>query len=227
MIMHNIKLRTNLIHVSEHYRISLLSSGKSNAITNSVVALLNGAGLYSLDVKKEGVARLARWLGEESSTSAPMSPPQCRGVCETLNGHNNVPTLRVIRLRSEAVYKSDADLYKQYFAPNCIFVTGLSSNETGPLADYLIDHDTVLIDSAVPVGYVASGKEVLLVNHDGEKIGFNEVGEIAVRSRYLSPGYLRNPRLTKAKFKRDLSENGNRIYLTGDMCIMLSSACVV
>jgi amino acid adenylation domain-containing protein len=227
MILHNIMLRTNLIHVSEHDRISLLSSGTSNAITNSLVALLNGAGLYSLDVKKEGVVRLARWLAEESITIAPMSSPLFRGLCETLNGNNNFPNLRVIRLRSEAVYKSDADLYKQYFSPNCIFVTGLSSNETGPLADYLIDHDTVLIDSAVPVGYVASGKEVLLLNHDGEKIGFNEVGEIAVRSRYLSPGYLRNPRLAKAKFKRDLSENGNRIYLTGDMGLMLSNACLV
>ena len=227
MILHNIMLRTNLIHVCNNDRISLLSSGTSNAITNSLVALLNGAGLYSLEVKKEGVVRLARWLAEESITIAPMSSPLFRGLCETLNGNNNFPNLRVIRLRSEAVYKSDADLYKQYFSPNCIFVTGLSSNETGPLADYLIDHDTVLIDSAVPVGYAAPGKEVLLLNHDGEKIGFNEVGEIAVRSRYLSPGYLRNPRLAKAKFKRDLSENGNRIYLTGDMGLMLSNACLI
>jgi amino acid adenylation domain-containing protein len=227
MILHNIMLRTNLIHVCEHDRISLLSSGTSNAITNSLLALLNGAGLYSLEVKREGVVQLARWLAEEKITIAPMSSPLFRGLCESLHGNNNFPDLRVIRLRSEAVYRTDVDLYKRYFSPDCIFVTGLSSNETGPLADYLINHDTVLSDSAVPVGYAAPGKELLLVNRDGERIGCDEVGEIAVRSRYLSPGYLRNPRLAKAKFKCDPTERGSCIYLTGDMGLMLPDGCLI
>ena len=227
MILHNIMLRTNLTHVCAYDRISLLSSGTSNAITNSLLALLNGAGVYSLEVKKEGVVRLGSWLREENITIAPMSSPLFRSLCETLKGNKNFPDLRVIRLRSEAVFKSDVDLYKQFFSPKCIFVTGLSSNETGPLADYLIDHDTVVTDSAVPVGYPAPGKEIVLLNQDGARIGFDEVGEIAVRSRYLSPGYLRNPRLTKAKFRRDPTETGSRIYLTGDMGLMLSNGCLI
>jgi hypothetical protein len=68
-----------------------------------------------------------------------MSSPLFRNLCETLNENRNFPDLRVLRLRSESVFTSDLDLYKQYFSPKCIFVTGLSSNETGPLADYLID----------------------------------------------------------------------------------------
>jgi len=64
MILHNIMLRTNLVHVCEHDRISLLSSGTSNAITNTFLALLNGAGLFSLELKKEGVIRLAGWLSD-------------------------------------------------------------------------------------------------------------------------------------------------------------------
>ena len=227
MILHNIMLRTNLIHVCELDRISLLSSGTSNAITNSLLALLNGAGLYSLDVKKQGVVRPARWLAEGKITITPMSSPLFRALCETLKGKNNFPDLRVVRLRSEAVYKSDTDLYRQYFSPDCIFVTGLSSNETGPLADYFIDHDTVVTDSAVPVGYAAPGKEVVLLNQDGERIGFDEIGEIAVRSRYLSPGYLRDSRLAKTKFKCDPTESGSRIYLTGDMGLMLPNGCLI
>ncbi|HEY7559790.1 MAG TPA: AMP-binding protein, partial [Candidatus Binatia bacterium] len=227
MILHNIMLRTNLIHVCEHDRISLLSSGTSNAITNSLLALLNGAGLYSLEVKKAGVVRLRAWLAEEHITIAPMSSPLFRGLCETLKGNDYFPDLRVVRLRSESVFRSDTDLYKRSFSSKCILVTGLSSNETGPLTDYLIDHDTVLNESAVPVGYPAPGKEILLVDQAGKKIGFDEVGEIAVRSRYLSPGYLRNPRLGRVKFKRDPGENGYRIYLTGDMGLRLSDGCLI
>jgi non-ribosomal peptide synthetase component F len=91
----------------------------------------------------------------------------------------------------------------------------------------LIDHNTVVTDNAVPVGYPAPGKEILLLNQDGARIGFDEVGEIAVRSRYLCPGYLRNPQLTKVKFRRDPTETGSRIYLTGDMGLMLSNGCLM
>ena len=160
MILHNIMLRTNLVHVCEHDRISLLSSGTSNAITNTFLALLNGAGLFSLELKKESTMRLASWLSEERITISPMSSPLFRSLCETLPGKNNFPDLRVVRLRSEAVYKGDADLYKTYFSPNCIFVTGLSSNETGPLRDFLIDHQTEVSGSAVPVGYTGSSEKV-------------------------------------------------------------------
>ena len=93
----------------------------------------------------------------------PMSSPLFRNLCEALSGKNNFPDLRVIRLRSESVYKTDADLYKTYFSPRCIFVTGLSSNETGPLSDFLIDPRTEVSGAAVPVGYPVHGKEILLL----------------------------------------------------------------
>lgn len=226
-ILHNIMLRTNLVHVCEHDRISLLSSGTFNAITNTFFALLNGAGLFSLELKKEGVMRLASWLSEERITICPMSSPLFRSLCEALSGKNNFPDLRVLRLRSEAVYKEDTDLYKTYFSPGCVFVTGLASNETGPLRDFLIDHQTEVSGSAVPVGYAAPGKEIFLLDDSGNEVTLGEVGEIAVRSRYLSPGYLRRPQLTKAKFTPDPKGEGRRLYLTGDLGVMLPDGCLV
>ena len=227
VILHNIMLRTNLSHVCEHDRISLLSSGTANAITNTLVALLNGAALLSFDVKKDSVTRLANWLLEEKITICPMSSPLFRTLCATLAGNEEFPDLRVIRLRSEGVYKTDVDLYKKYFHRSCIFVTGLSSNETGPLRDYLVDHESEINGSEVPVGYAAVGKELVLLNDCDEEIGFNEVGEIAVRSQYVVPGYLRRPELTRAKFKLDPSGSKQRLYRTGDLGLMLPDGCLV
>jgi len=227
MILHNIMLRTNLVHVCEHDRISLLSSGTSNAITNTYLALLNGAGLFSLELKQEGVMRLASWLSEERITIAPMSSPLFRSLCETLPRKENFPDLRVVRLRSEAVYREDADLYKTYFSRCCVFVTGLSSNETGPLRDFLIDHQSEVSGRAVPVGYAVAGKAIRLLDELGNEVRLGEVGEIAVRSRYLSPGYLRRPQLTKAKFRPDPKGEGKRLYLTGDLGMMLPDGCLV
>ena len=58
-------------------------------------------------------------------------------------------------------------------------------------------------------------------------MGFNEVGEIAVRSAYVSPGYWRKPDLTKAKFISDPKRGQESIYLTGDLGLMRADGCLI
>jgi non-ribosomal peptide synthetase component F len=53
------------------------------------------------------------------------------------------------------------------------------------------------------VGYPVADKEILLLDDEGQEVGFNRVGEIVVRSKYLSPGYWNRPDLTGIKFKAD------------------------
>ena len=64
------------------------------------------------------------------------------------------------------------------------------------------------------------------MDEQGEPLGYNEIGEIVVRSKYLSPGYWRNPELTSAKFKND---PGTMIciYHTGDLGLMLPDGCLI
>jgi len=67
---------------------------------------------------------------------------------------------------------------------------------------------------------------VLLLDEHGALTGFNEVGEIAVRGRFLSPGYWQKADLTKAKFLPDSNDPEARIYLTGDLGLMRSDGCL-
>lgn len=226
-ILHRVMLRTNSFHICEHDRLSLLPSATSNAITATFVALLKGAALLPFDVQKEGVTRLADWLSQERISICLMSSPLFRNLAETLTGKERLLDLRVLRLTSEWVYKTDVDLYKKYFSPTCVLSTGLSSSETGPLRKYLIGHDADIPGSEVPVGYAVESKEIMLLDDRGKEIGFNEVGEIAVRSSYLSPGYWRKPDLTKVKFISDSKGGDERIYLTGDLGMMLPDGCLV
>lgn len=48
----------------------------------------------------------------------------------------------------------------------------------------------------MPAGYPVPGVEILLFNENGKPIETGEIGEIAVRSRYLTSGYWRKPELT-------------------------------
>jgi non-ribosomal peptide synthetase component F len=58
-------------------------------------------------------------------------------------------------------------------------------------------------------------------NEQGDQVGYNEFGEIVVCSKYLSPGYWRNPELTATKFKQDPIDSKKRLYYSGDLGLML------
>jgi acyl carrier protein len=71
------------------------------------------------------------------------------------------------------------------------------------------------------------GCEILVLDASGNRLGFNQVGEIAVRSRYLSPGYWRMPELTNVTFLSDPEGSDTRIFRTGDLGCMLPDGCLL
>jgi len=95
------------------------------------------------------------------------------------------------------------------------------------MARYFLDEDTPIAGHVLPVGYPAEDKEILLLDEDGAEVGGDAVGEIAVRSRYLSPGYWRRPDLTAAAFRPDPAGGPARIYRTGDLGRRLPDGCLL
>jgi acyl-coenzyme A synthetase/AMP-(fatty) acid ligase len=120
----------------------------------------------------------------------------------------------------------DVELYKKYLPPECILVNWLSSTEVGAIAGYFIDKKTEVSEDTVPVGYAVEGKELLLLDNARKQVGFNEIGEFAVKSRYLSEGYWRTPELTSVKFLPDPDGGDRRTYLSGDLGRMHPDGCL-
>lgn len=226
-ILHYTMVRINELHICAHDRLSLLSSPTAGAIFITLAALLSGAALLPFDVQQEGATRLAPWLSQEDITICYIGSPLFRAFGATLTGKEKFPKLRLIRLASEAARASDLELYRKYFPSDCILVNSLSSSETGIVSKYLIDRKSQIVGSEVPVGYAVEDKEILLLDDSGREVGFNEVGEIAVKSRYLALGYYQEPELTKAKFRPDPEDSEKRLYLTGDLGLMTSEGCLV
>ena len=75
----------------------------------------------------------------------------------------------------------------------------LSSTEAGNICQYGIDKATEIDGEIVPVGFSSEGVEVLLFDDGGRDVGFNQIGEIAVKSRYLADGYWKQS-LTSVSF---------------------------
>ena len=223
-VLHAVMNFTNYFHISADDRLTLL--GRDSLGKHVFEALLNGAALCPVDIKEEGLVPLADWLIQEEVTVYKSFPTAFRHFVSTLSGRENFPKLRLIRLESEPVYKRDVELYKKHFSSHCLFANSFSSTETGPICLFFIDKNTEISGSLIPVGYPVEDIEILLLDALGKQVGFNQPGEIAVRSRFLSSGYWRQPELTRENFFTEPERGEERVYFTGDLGRMSEDGCL-
>jgi acyl-coenzyme A synthetase/AMP-(fatty) acid ligase/acyl carrier protein len=227
-VLHKAMMYTNNLRVCLDDRLTLLHSFSFGACTHHLFgSLLSGASLFPFDARLGAGRRLAKWLITEQVTIYHSVPTAFRQMIGALTGEEEFPNLRVINLSGAPMTKEDVTLYQRHFSSDCILIHMMGATETGYIGGYFISRETQINGGRVPVGYAAEGKEVILLGDDGREIGYEQIGEIAVRSRYLSPGYWRKPKLTRAKFTPDPEGGDKPIYLTGDHGFMHPDGCLV
>ena len=184
--------------------------------------------LTLFDVREERIGDLAEWLIREGHHHLSVRSRRCSGsLASTLTGEERFPRLRLVNLGGEAVTRTDVELYRRHFSDDCVLATTLAATETGTFRRYFLDKDTRFTGSHVPAGYPVQDKEVLLLDEQGKPVEPNQVGEIVVRGRFLSPGYWRRPEATRAKFVLDPEDGSMCRYSTGDLGRMLPDGCLV
>jgi amino acid adenylation domain-containing protein len=227
-LLWDMRRQVNDLRVTPSDRFGLFfSPGFSASVSPIFGALLTGAAVLPFPIHAEGLGRLAEWLNREGITICDMGVTMFRGFAATLAGQERFPAVRMLCLSGDRVTRQDVALYRRCFSPDCLLQNAYGATETRTVCQYFLDHTTPIDDNLVPVGYPVEGKEVLLLNEAGVPIGGDQIGAIAVRSAYLSPGYWRRPELTRAAFLPDPKGGPERIYQTGDVGRWRSDGCLV
>ncbi|MAU01043.1 MAG: non-ribosomal peptide synthetase [Anaerolineaceae bacterium] len=225
-LLHNCRNNTLLYQITANDRLILLySSSVMGAVRVIYNALLNGAGLYHVDVKEHGLPELTRTLLQEKITVYHSVASLFRFFAQTLTSEQAFPYLRGIIMGGEATLSSDVELYKRHF-PQALLYVGIGSTEAGTMRQIVLDKDTILHGSVVPPGYPVENMDVMILDEAGQPVGPGEIGEIVVRSKYISLGYWQRPDLTQKVF-REHPDSGERTYLTGDLGVILPDGCLV
>jgi amino acid adenylation domain-containing protein len=224
--LHAVMRYTNPPRVVPDDRVaSLLSYARVAGMLQIFRALLNGAAVFPFDLQEHGFARLIDWLAREEITILHTVPSVFRQLGHLLTGKERFPHLRLIHLGGELASRHDVELYRRHFAAGCVLLNNFGATETATVREYFIDKTTEIAGNIVPVGYPVADVEVLLLDGDGKEVGPDQVGEIAVKSRYVALGYWRRPDLTRERFRP--APEGERIYLTGDVGRMQADGCLV
>lgn len=217
-VLHTIWWETHELGLSYQDRFSLfLSITYGASVANIFSALLNGAQLCPYAPTDNGLARLVEWVKQEQITVLKITPTLFRLLVEHLQPSEALAHLRLITFFGEQLRKRDVELYRRHFPDTCLLRATYSSSETKACRSFLIDKQTPIDGDLIPAGYPIAGVQTLLWDENGKEVGVDEVGEIVVKSCYLSPGYWRRPDMTEKVFLPDPTGGDERLYRTGDL----------
>lgn len=225
-VLHFTLAHTNRCYLCPDDRLPLfVSCSFSGSASRIYGALLNGASLHLLDLRAAGMGRLYDWLVREEITilwgSVGFGP-----VIQALKDGGQLPRVRLVFWGAQTLHKRDVELYRKYFADDCLLLNALGTTEMKAICRYIMDKRTVIDGPTAPVGYPDPDTEIVLLGDDGMPLGSGEVGEITVKSRYIAPAYWRQPELTRATFVAGPDGGDERTWRTGDLGRMRPDGCL-
>ena len=190
-LLHRVLRNTSFFHLRADDRLACVRSlSFSGAIKDLFCSVLNGAALCLFDLRTRGFARMARWLAEQEITVYVSVTTSYRQLAAAAGAGQSFPALRVIHIGGEPIRWSDLDLHERHFPPTCRLALGLGITESGNVTRLFVDQYARLEDEDVPAGYPLSGMEALILDESGQEVAPGQVGQIAVRSQYLTNGLL-------------------------------------
>jgi len=188
--------------------------GLGSGMADVFNALLYGATYCLYDLQRHGLQGLSAWLQREQITY--FHPPIVlfRQWLDTLAPDEFYPHLRYV-LPSGRKTRADLERLWPHVADDCAVITSYSCTETMQITASALTRSTPLAEGVLHVGAPLPGKQVTVLN-DGQPVAVGEVGEIFVRSRYMSSDYWRQPELTAQRFTRAEDGSGDITFRTGD-----------
>jgi acyl-coenzyme A synthetase/AMP-(fatty) acid ligase len=190
-------------------------------------SLLNGASLFSFDLKTRGIDQFTKWVHQEQISIVHLPTSALRRLADSPESKERLKSVRVIHLTGSPVTRYDFELYREYFPQSTFLAISMGASGGGTICSCVLDNTFTFPAAGTPLGYPAEGIEILLLDERGKELGLNHDGEIAVRSRFLGAGFWGQPELSKAQFVPDHGGSQGSIYLTGDLGRRLSDGFLI
>ncbi|WBB69507.1 AMP-binding protein [Micromonospora sp. WMMD812] len=203
-LLHVVRNQIDILDLGPADRLSLLASFSFDAaIPDLFPALLTGAAVIPVDLRRHGLAHAVEQLARHAVTVYHSTPTVYRFLLDT-PGVDRLERVRVVLLGGEQATHADAARGRDRFAPGCVLVNGYGATEM----TFAARHALPLADAdpsatgPLPIGTALPGYQLRLA----------ETGEIVVRSRHLAPGYL-----DRDSDRFSVDPDGVPAYRTGDL----------
>ena len=206
-------------------RFSMLSGLGHDPLLRDVFApLWSGATICIPDSDDLSPAPLVDWMRRLEISVAHLTPAHGQLLAPSASGaegaSSRIESLRYVFFGGDVLRYDDVSRFRRV-APSATVVNFYGATETPQaISCYEVGAEHPASGAPrVPIGRGIDDVQLLLVNASGTLCGVGEVGEIHVRTPYLSRGYLGDAALTDERFLTNpfSGREGDRVYRTGDL----------
>lgn len=218
-VLHSARSAHQLLRYGPGDRVAhTVSYAYAMSSTSMFGSLMCGATIHALAVRDVPPTALYDWLAQERITKLDVSVGMLRSLAGLADSRPELPALRGINAGGEAVARLDAERILRLMPAGGRLITRLASTEAGTMAALVSERGKIPgTGERLPAGYVPEDIEVLILDEQGQPLPMGEVGQIAVHSRWLIPGYWNQPELTDQRLIPDPTGGDCHTFLTGDL----------
>ncbi len=220
-IAHYINWHKNTFEFNTESRVSQIASVTFDASLKDILtSLISGSCLCIPSVKtRENMMLLAQWLSQEKVTILQTVPSLFRLLTNSLVEQNlSLQDIKEVVLAGEKLYGRDVALWRSLSGHTARMSNLYGLTETTVLKScYHIPEGDLDPGSVLPVGKAISNTLIAVINKD-EICNDEEIGEVYIKSRFVSKGYL-DQELTAALFVQNplVTDREDLVCRTGDL----------
>jgi amino acid adenylation domain-containing protein len=169
--------------------------------------------------------RLLAWLADRKITVTHLTPQLVRMMAAAADSAPVLGSLRLAAVGGDQLTEGDG-VALRLIAPHARLLNFYGTTETPQaqayheirIAERRPDRDelSALRSMPAPVGAGIDGAQLLVMSICGRPAAVGEVGEVVIRSRYLSNGYAGQP-MNSGQFAALAGAGEGRVYRTGDL----------
>ena len=162
---------------------------------------------------------MAKWISTSKISLMHMVPSLFKILLEELNNSSDLEELKYILLAGEMVRGSDVKKFYEIFGNTVTLINLYGPTETTLAKAFYIINEHDVLKTSIPIGKPIDSTEIMILDKDLDKCEAGSIGEIYIRTPFISSGYYNNLEVTKTVFIRNpFSDNPQDIiYRTGDL----------
>ncbi|MBC8757067.1 amino acid adenylation domain-containing protein [Kordia sp. YSTF-M3] len=220
-ITHYVNWHKDTFGFDTESRVSQIASVTFDASLKDILtSLISGSCLCIPSVKtKENMILLGSWLSEEKVTVLQTVPSLFRLLTNSLQEQNiSLTALQEVVLAGEKLYGRDVALWRSISGHKARMSNLYGLTETTVLKScYHIPETTLEAGTVLPVGQAIKNTIIAVINGD-EICNEEEIGEIYIKSPFVSKGYL-DQELTANLFVQNplVTDREDFVCRTGDI----------
>lgn len=221
-LKHFIDWEIKTFGVDEGFKISQITSQSFDPfLRDTFVPLCSGATLCIPERREVTLfpEKLKEWVEKSKINLIHIVPTLFRALSQTAKEPEAFKDLKYILLAGEMLRGNDIKKFFELYGPRIQMINLYGPTETTLAKLFYRITERDVNKARIPVGKPMEGAQVMVLNEDLQEVDIGDIGEIYIRTPFISSGYYNDQDLNRKVFIRNPFSGNPKdiIYKTGDV----------